>query len=306
MTRIVSFSLALVAMLAIASTASAQLTKEQLDKVRQQRNQEGITTQGTSSRQSPVRSLYSTLIDPVTIDNTKARDAFRWWSNVTGIPLVINWREMEAAGIDADTLIDLQLRNAPAAAVLSLMLRQLSPDKPLMYETSDWYIRIMTKEEANKDTVILVYDIKDLTKRIPNFDNAPGFDLNSALSNTSSGGSSGGGATSATTLFKEGGDDEIKTTEAERGEELAQLIREMIEPTIWQELGGEHSSVKYFQGRLIVKAPRYVHAQIGFPTAGASRSVTSKFTSITAPPRSSTNDVSGVRPSTDKVAGVGK
>ena len=305
MTRTVSFALALVAMFVFAATASAQLTKEQLAKVREQRQQDGITTQGTSARKSPVRNLYSIVIDPVTIDNSKARDAFRWWSNVTGIPLVINWREMEVAGIDADTPIDLQLRTAPAAAVLSLMMKQLSPDQPLLFETSEWYIRVLTKEEANKDTVVLVYDIKDLVKRIPNFDNAPSFDINDALSNTSSGGSSSG-AQSSTTLFGTNEDDEPKTTEAERGEELAMLIREMIEPTIWQELGGQYSSVKYFQGRLIIKAPRYVHAQIGFPTAGSSRPITSKFTTVAPPAKSSKNDVSGVRPAADKVAGVGK
>jgi len=304
--RLPAVALSLVALLLAAGPAAAQLSKEQLDKVRKERTaaKDGITYSGTSEAKSPTRHLYSTIIDPVDIDSAKARDVFRWWSNTTGIPLVINWREMEAAGVDGDTAIDLHLRNTPASAVLSLLLKSLTVDQPLMYEVTEHYIRILTKDEANKDTVTLVYDVKDLITKIPNFKNAPVFDLNSALSNTSSGGSSGG-AQSATTLFTDEADSEPEKSDAEKGEEIASLIRELIEPTIWQELGGQHSSVKYFHGRLIVKAPRYVHAQIGFPVTGGgtSSSRVGRFSSMSPVPVKKT-DVAGVRENIDKVGGV--
>ena len=57
------------------------------------------------------------------------------------------------------------------------------PKKPFCKECA------MTKEQANKESVVRVYDIQDLISRIPNF-KGPEFDLNQALSNTSSGGSS--------------------------------------------------------------------------------------------------------------------
>jgi hypothetical protein len=292
--------------LAAVTPASAQLSKEQLDKVRKERTtqKEGITYAGTSDAKSPTRHLYSIVIDPVDIDNAKAKDVFRWWSNSTGIPLVINWREMEAAGIDADTAIDLHLRNAPAAAVLSLVMKSLSTETPLLYETTEHYIRIFTKAEADKDTVTLVYDIKDLVTKIPSFTNAAQFDLNSALSNTSSGGSSGG-AQSATTLFTESTNKEVEKTDTEKGEEIASLIRELIEPTIWQELGGQYSSIKYFNGRLVVKAPRYVHAQIGFPvTGGGGGSGVGRFSSMTPASGAKKTDIAGVNKNADKVAGI--
>ena len=292
-----------------ASTSFAQLSQEQLDKVRKERTaeREGITTRGNDTGRTSTRHLYSTVLEPIEINHAKAKDAFRWWSNATGIPLVINWKAMEEAGIDPETPIDLQLRSAPAAGVLSLMMKMISPDKPLMYETTDWYVRVMTKDEADKDTVTLVYDIKDLITRIPSFTDAPEFDLNKALSNTSSGGSSGGAATASTQIFGETESKEEVKTEAERGEEIAQLIREMIEPTLWQELGGQHGSIKYFNGRLIVKAPRYVHNQIGFPIAGGGlgKDGGSRSYSVVAPAqRAAKNDISGIRKNTDVVAGV--
>lgn len=303
----VCVALSLVALLLAATPAAAQLSKEQLDKVRSQRaaGKDGITYAGKSEARSPTRHLYSIIIEPVDIDSAKARDVFRWWSNTTGIPLVINWREMEAVGIDPDMAIDLHLRNAPAAAVLSLFMKELGAQQPLMYEITDHYIRILTKEEANKDTVTLVYDIKDLITKIPNFTNAPEFDLNQALSNTSSGGSSGG-AQSSTTLFGDTSEDEPEKTQTEKGEDIASLIRELIEPTIWQELGGQYSSVKYFDGRLIVKAPRYVHAQIGFPVSGGGKSTdrVGRFSAMTSVKPQKKTDVAGVNPNVDKVGGV--
>lgn len=304
---VLGFSVA-ATLLAAVAPVSAQLSREQLEKVRKERTTqtEGTTTAGRSEGRSPTRHLHSTVIDPVEIDSAKARDAFRWWSNVTGIPLVINWREMEAAGVDPDMAIDLHLRSAPAVSVLALLMKSITVDQPLLYEVNEHYIRIMTKAEADKDTVTLVYDIKDLITRIPNFTNAPSFNLNDALSNTSSGGSSGG-AQSATTLFGDQVKEEDTRTEAEKGEEIANLIRELIEPSIWQELGGQHSSVKYFHGRLIVKAPRYVHAQIGIPVVGGgtgSSKVGARFSMMAPQKPKKTTDVAGVRPNVDKVAGV--
>jgi len=283
-----------------STPASAQLTREHLDKVRKQRNSDGITYSGTqSSRRSPTRHLHTTIIDPVVIDNSTAKNSFRWWSNTTGIPLVISWRELENAGIDPDAPIELNLRNVPASVVLSLMMKQLSPETPLMYEVTDYYIRIMTKEQANKESVVRVYDIQDLIYRIPNFKGQQ-FDLNSALSNTSSGGSSGG-PSSTTTIFNPDVEDEVVLSKAERGEEIANLIRETIEPDTWQALGGMHSSVKYFNGRLIIKAPRYVHTKIGIPTA-TGRSSKKAGSSLSR--RSGAVNISGVRPAVGRIGGV--
>ncbi len=300
-------SFAAAMLLAAATPAMAQLSREQLDKVRNDRAQrDGVTYSGKSDvNRSPTRHLNSTIIEPVALDSVKARDAFTWWSNTTGIPLVINWRELEASGVDPDTRIDLNLRSAPAASVLALLLKQITFDQPLMYETTSLYIRILSKAQADKETVTLVYDIKDLIVKIPSFTNAPSFDLNDALSNTSSGGSSGG-AQSSTTLFGEGTEKEEVKSDAEKGEEIASLIREMIEPSIWQELGGQHSSVRYFHGRLIIKAPRYVHAQIGFPVSGGGRSTdrVGNYSGATTVRPVKGTDVAGVRENQDKVGGV--
>jgi hypothetical protein len=58
-------------------------------------------------------------------------------------------------------------------------------------------------------------------------------------------------------------------TKNESGQSIAEMIRNTIEPDIWQENGGLYASARYYDGRLIVNAPLYVHRQIGIPTVEA-------------------------------------
>jgi hypothetical protein len=149
-----------------------------------------------------------------------------------------------------------------------------------------------------------VYDVSDIVMRLPNFTNAPSFDLNEALSNTSSGGSGnsgGGGGGSSGGIFTDDNEDDGEdedSTKAERGESIAELIRETIEPDIWQENGGAYASVRFYDGRLIVNAPMYVHRQIGMPTVSgdAPRSISGYKSPASGTDEPSTSKPFGTQP----------
>src|SRR4051812_30742130 len=57
--------------------------------------------------------------------------------------------------------------NAPAAQVLSLLMQQASPDQDLVYESTPWFMQVMTKTEANRHPVVRIYDVGDLIHEIP-------------------------------------------------------------------------------------------------------------------------------------------
>jgi hypothetical protein len=202
------------------------------------------------------------VLPQVEIQELAARQAFAAWSRQTGIALVIDWNDLALQGVSPDTPINLQLRHVPASEVLQLLMKQAAPDVPLLYEVTPWYVQVLSKEQASRMTVVRVYDINDLLAQAPQF-RGPKFDLASAMSSRSSGGGSapsGGGGLFAT----DDQDRQIVKTKSERGEEIAQLIRDTIEPEVWQERGGS-SSIRYFQGKLAINAPLYVHRQIGWP-----------------------------------------
>jgi hypothetical protein len=273
---------------------------------------------GEVIRATPLQLMRQTMTS-VDFDDIPGKMALEIWANQTNVPLVINWNALEAQGVDPNQPVSLTLGKVPAETVLQLILQQIHPDPlgndELLLDVQQWYIRVMTKEDALRRSTTRLYFIGDLLMDIPNFDNAPGFDLNDALSNTSTGGSngSGGGGGQSQGLF--GDDDrndreEERLTKAEKAERIADMIRNTIEPDIWRENGGRYGSVRYYRGMLVVKAPEFVHEQIGGTTGASvdqkpatqrrqssrtSDSSNSKRDARPAPRRSTPGNVAGVR-----------
>lgn len=260
---------------ALVSDAPAQSLAERIAIVKDQRSQAAQPQEVVQPQSLQIPQKLSVIIDDVLFVQTPARDVFNWWASRVDVPMVIDWDGMALEGINPEQGITLDLKTVPAKILLDVMMRQASPDVELIYEVTPWYVQVMTKRQANRYPVLRVYDVSDIVMRVPNFTNAPSFDLNEALSNTSSGGSGnsgsggGGGGSSGSGLFSDDNEDndaDDEPTKAERGESIARLIRETIEPDVWQENGGAYASARFYDGRLIVNAPMYVHRQIGMPT----------------------------------------
>ncbi|MFN3166352.1 MAG: hypothetical protein ACE37H_04725 [Phycisphaeraceae bacterium] len=265
---------------------------------------------GQSVRATPRQLMRETLTN-VDYDEMPAKLALDVWSNRTGVPLVVNWASLEAEGVDPDSPVTLKLKAIPAEQVLGLIVSQMHPDPlgddELIVDVEQWYVRIMTKRDALRRSTTRMYFIGDLLMTIPNFDNAPGFDLNEALSNTNSGGSNGG-QSGGGTLFGENNNDrdrEPQLSTTEKAERIADVIRDSIEPDIWRENGGEYASIRYFRGMLVVKAPDFVHEQIGVPvTSAASERRTTSSSRSNSNNANKSNDHRPRRSSSGNVAGT--
>jgi hypothetical protein len=207
-----------------------------------------------SGRVGSTRAALRQVIDEVRFDATPASSAFEWLSRRAGLKLVIGWRNLEAAGYPADTPVSLRLRHVPASTVLRLLIADVFGADGVRVQLTPNYVRILPLEQARAETVVRIYDIAGLLHEAPNFE-GPDFDLNSVASDSGGGGGS---------IFDdEGDDDEITFTRVERAEQLADLIANSIEPDLWRRNGGIHGSIRYYDGRLIIRAPEYVHRQIG-------------------------------------------
>jgi len=153
----------------------------------------------------------------VSFDALGVRAALGRWAARARVPLVIDWAAMEADGVDAQMEV----------------MDQMSVDQRFIAEVRPWGVTLMTRTRANRDVVAQVYDVKDLLVAVPQFMNAPSFDLRAALSNTSSGGGGGGGGGSESGLFADEGDEQAAPvlTRAEREQQLAQLIAGCLRST---------------------------------------------------------------------------
>lgn len=326
MKRLPAFAtLSLVASISMpALTASAQPRSERVDQIAATLSS-GINDRASSNveytdartgeviRATPAQLMRETLTT-VNLDAVPGKLALEIWSNQTNVPLVVNWNSLEAQGVDPNAPVTLNLGKVPAEAVLSLIIQQVHPDPTdydeLLLDVQQWYVRVMTKEDALKRSTTKLYFIGDLLMDIPNFDNAPGFDLNDALSNTSTGGSNRSGGNGESELFKidDENDDKQSLTKEEKAERIAQMIRDTIEPDIWRENGGRYGSVRYYRGMLIVKAPEFVHQQIGGATGASTtkRKTDMKKTATTtrSTGATKTNNSQSSRSTPGNVAGV--
>jgi len=196
-------------------------------------------------------------------DAISARDALESWSRRTGIPMAIDWNAMEIDGVDPDLELELKFEDVKAEVILLFIMDGMSLDLKFIAEAHPWGIHMRSKLRANQDVITRVYDVTDLVVDVPQFTDAPSMDLTEALSNTSSGGGGSGGGGGEIFNVEDFDDEDRTLTKRERGELLIQLVRDTIEPEVWQENGGEFSRIRYRQGRMIVRAPLYVHMQIG-------------------------------------------
>ena len=231
-------------------------------KKRKQNRQQTRTSQDRTQANVLARNM-NRVIGPIQLDGVPAREAFEWWSSATKVPMVINWNSLENDGIDPETPIQLRLRRAGASTVLRLLMEQTAQDEqPLVYSITPWYLQITSRNQALRRSVTRMYYIGDLLVRLRSFRNAPS--LGTSGSNNDDDDDDNSSSNSNNSDDDDDSEDNLSTLE--RADQIAQLIRDTVEPDIWVANGGEHASITYFQQKLIVRAPMFVHRQIGGAT----------------------------------------
>jgi uncharacterized membrane protein YgcG len=210
----------------------------------------------------------------VKLDSVALKDALDFVQDLSGANLHVNWAALQAAGVTKDAVIDLHLRGVPLRKVLSVILSEAAAGNAVLtYYVDDNVIEITTLELADKVLITRVYPVDDLIMDVPDFTNAPSFDLTqsqgSGGTTVGAGGGGGGGGSSSGSLFGGGGggggsDNSSNTTRAQKAQQLVDLITSIVRPEIWTTNGGP-ASIRFFNGSLIVTAPRSVQEAIDGP-----------------------------------------
>ncbi len=207
------------------------------------------TTRGEVS----MNSVMQMRVPAVELAGVALDDVFGFMRDVAGMNLYVNWPALEAAGVDRSVPIQLKLRNIRMGKVMDLALNQASAGGvALTWYVSDNIVYVTTKQLADQDMVTIVYPVQDLLVEVPNF-TPPSF--------TPSTGGEGGGSGN---VFDTGNNQNTTdgATAVEKGEKLVELIMMLVEPDVWVENGG-FARCRYFNGTIIVTAPRSVQRQIG-------------------------------------------
>jgi len=220
----------------------------------------------------------------------RVEDALKYLAELTGADIEPMWiDEQNTTGLDREKLISFKFSNMTALKVLERVLEKSADDFGTggnsWQMTESGSIQVGPKSRLNKYKRVELYDINDLLLVVPDYTNAPQFDLQSVLQSNSGG--------SGQSPFRENqqqnqnsgpGGIVIKSRE-ERAKDLQDLIVQLVEPEQWVDNGGDGGSIRYYQNTLIVNAPDYLQRQInGYPywpqrqtsygTAGGRRYVT--------------------------------
>ncbi len=215
------------------------------------------------------RAKRTTLIamsTPITLDVTDQplEDIFRFIIDVTGADLepIFLTDNVAENGMDPETEITIKVSNVPALTVLDRILLRAQRAESTGDEYTWQFTDIGTLEcgpklELNRNQRVELYDIADLLFVVPDFNNAPEFDLQSAVS--AAGGGGGGGGQSP---FSGGGGNITFDSQADRAQAITDLIQSTIEPDQWVDLGGDGASMTFYANSFIITAPDYIHRQI--------------------------------------------
>ena len=210
---------------------------------------------------SAKRALNSVL--PATnLDNVSLSDAIDFLRDVSGANIHVNWRALEGIGVGKDAQVNVKLRSVTLRKVLDLVVSEAGAGSALTYYVDQGVIEVTTRELADKDQFTRVYPIQDLIVEVPDF---AGPDFN--ITNNNTGGGRGGGGGGGSGIFSGSSGtgsskDEKTMTRAERADALIEVITSTIQPEIWQANGGS-AAIRFFNGSLIVTAPRSVHEALG-------------------------------------------
>lgn len=218
------------------------------------------------------RDTITKLLRPVTVEFSGHRlaDVMDYIGTVSGAEMEVLWMDTSSMiGLDPDATITLRARNVSALALLERVLEQAGtqmgePDSNTWQFTEDGRFEVGPKERLNAHRRVELYDINDLLFEVPDYTDAPQFDLNSAFQNSGGGrGGGGGGGGGRSPFTQTGGQQQQQRANAPTRQELADnlidMITTLVETEQWQENGGEAGSIRFFQGHLIINAPDYMH-----------------------------------------------
>jgi hypothetical protein len=213
-----------------------------------------------SNQIDPKRAL-NTRLPETKLSDVRLADAIEFLQDASGANIHVNWRALETVNITRETQVTVRVQSLPLRKVLKYVLTEADGAGLITFYAEDGVIEITTREMADQRLITKVYPVEDLLLTIPDFTDAPQFQLNQASQTSGRGGGGGGssqGLFTGTNTTEQGN----VRDRASRGNELVQLVMDTVEPEIWRENGG-NSSIRFFRGKLIVTAPRSVHEKIG-------------------------------------------
>ena len=241
--------------------------------ISQTRDQTVAAERGDTRGDRAITAQLDRQLPELQFDAVGFSDVVDFLRDVSGTNLFVNWKSLEAAGIDRNTPVTARLHNVKFSKALNVILDSVGGGTTkLGYTVDDGVITISTADDLSKNVVVRVYDIRDLIIDVPDFTDAPQFSLDASQNQGQGGGGGGGigqggGSTAQVTnsLFAGGAQQTQQQTGPTR-QDLVDAITKLITDTVssdsWKDNGGSVGAVRELQGQLIVTQTPENHRQL--------------------------------------------
>lgn len=215
----------------------------------------------------PRREAMAKLSRTITVDFEEARleDVFEFVVTVSQVDIEPLWIDDQfTEGLDPELEVSL---SAKGASVLSVVERILAKSQITDFEGNSWQFSetgalvVGPKSRLNRDKRLEIYDIQDLLFQVNNYAEVPELDLDAAIQQGGQGGGGGGGGSIFEDTEEE--DEQDNRSDADKAQDVIDLIVEFVEPDQWRDNGGDGGSITYYRGTLLIRAPDYMHRQLG-------------------------------------------
>lgn len=200
---------------------------------------------------------------PVNFTDTPLTTVVGFLKAVTNLDFDVDYQSLELVSIDRESPVTLNLTNVPIRTILDRVVERVSPDAAngAAWSINDGVITIASKEVINRNRVLVIYDIRDLLIEVPDYNQAPEFDLQAVLQST---GQQGGG--SGQSPFRDNQQGGVpgagRRTLEDRTNDLIQIITTNVDQEGWQENGGQTGFIQQLQGNLIITQTPANHREV--------------------------------------------
>ncbi len=226
------------------------------------------TTAGVRAPMDARAATLNKLLKPITIElsGTRMEDVVTFVKDFAGVEIEAMWLEDRySTGLDKDTEIDLSVSNITVLAFIERVLDKADEDdfdRSAWQFSTDGALEIGPRSRLNKKATLVVYDIREMLFTLPDFSSVPSLDLDAVLQQSQQG---GGGGNSG--IFGDDAQDDFSDLfppiNEEGADELIDIITTFVEPNEWEDNGGTGGTIRFYKGTLLIKAPDYMHRQLG-------------------------------------------
>ena len=163
----------------------------------------------------------------VRFDNVSLGDAIDFLRDVSGANIFVNWRALEAAGIERNAPVTTRLKNVKLSRAIEHILQNVGGGRiELGFVVKEGVVTISTTEDLDRDTEVRVYDVRDLI------------------------------------VVEEKDEKAAQKKREELVTSIIDMLQETVHPDSWVAKGGKIGNVRHLSGQLVVThTPRH-HVQL--------------------------------------------